>query len=35
VLWQVVVDARADGRGQVACLVAVERGHAAVEALYD
>ena len=35
VLWQVVVDARADGRGQVACLVAVERGRAAVEALYD
>jgi protein ImuB len=33
VLWQVVVDARADG--EVACLVAVERGRAAVEALYD
>jgi protein ImuB len=40
VLWQVVVDARrtqgqAQGRAQVACLVAVERGRAAVEALYD
>ena len=33
VLWQVVVDA--GHAHQVACLVAVERGHAAVEALYD
>jgi hypothetical protein len=32
VLWQVVVG---DGDEQVACLVAVERGHAGIEAIYD
>jgi hypothetical protein len=31
-LWQVVVG---DGDDRVACLVALERGRAAVEAVYD
>jgi len=36
VLWQVVVGERGGvGGTQVACLVAVERGRAGVEALYD
>lgn len=36
VLWQVVVGERGgDGSTEVACLVAVERGRAGVEALYD
>ena len=33
-LWQVVVEGGADGSG-VACLVVLERGRAAVEAVYD
>ena len=33
-LWQVVVDCGADA-GEVACLVAIENGHAGVEAIYD
>jgi len=35
-LWQVVVESASEGRDQgVACLVAVENGRAAVEAVYD
>jgi hypothetical protein len=33
-LWQVVVQGGPDGSG-VACLVVLERGHTAVEAVYD
>ena len=33
-LWQVVVEGGPDGSG-VACLVVLERGHTAVEAVYD
>jgi protein ImuB len=34
-LWQVVVAAESDDDAGVACLVVLERGHAAVEAIYD
>ena len=32
--WQIVVDCGTDG-GEVACIVAVEAGHAGIEAIYD